>query len=1024
MYRWVVRLILNSASASNRSRHILRILLLLISLSWVQAPAIAFPYEWDILDSTTFDSTIPNRAMSDSEKQLLQIRVATIRSSMDIAILIAEIGQQFPSSSISAFLRDGKVWFNIRPAIIVSDIPVTLVTRTYQRDLRQISDQWLGQAHTPDLESKIRTNFLTFLYKKGFPKATVSIEREPISAFEMRLLLSIDEGRPCKIETVAFLNKDPFTAELPNFEGSLCNLDRIDSISTTLKNLYDENGYFQSRVSKPTITFSKNDSRATVQIRNEKGLKIIYETAIKDEDFTLRKIFSNEVINKDDANSIDPNAMISELTKRYQNQGFADVVVERPDIVNQNADTYLYRFPVTLGPRYMIAHVKFEGLTAYTESQALEFMGLKGLWQESSVLIPENINTALDKLRDQYQADGYWDAKVRYPNVGKDAATAQATVTFRVSEGKPRKFGKMILEGNLGIPNEQISDLFTPAKEEALSQSDLVSFEERLIKHYMENGYAFASVQLEPVATVNRNDITIDLQVNIDEYKRTRIGNISIIGLRITESKIVTRELLFQSGDWYDPIKFAATKRALLRLGIFRSVAILSADRKSIRTPVESLDIAIEVVEAEPGSGSFGPGYSWPEGMHYTGEISYSNLWGQAKKTSARLSLSEQRHQGAISNKTLLGRKFTTGFLYPYIFGLPVDAMTTLNHRAIIAEQNIALWQIQNSGEIDFQYRFREWLYDASISFFYGQSVNQEEGIDEDKIYLISTGDSRIGYAGTRFSIDKRNEITWPSEGYSLETEYKMARFPYGGNIKFDKFEAFLAKFISLTDNTALMLGLNLGSFHNISWKGPFPDILPVSERFTAGGIGSVRGFSPGKLGPYISHPSLDSEGSDIAGSTEEKVTGGSQKTVLKFEYRYRLQDSWAVSAFVDSGAIFLSSKEMEQYNKSFRQIHQQRHPDDADALPPANIEENLSYELRDVLKNPSTLWDKQSTAIGPSLSLLLPIGSMNLACGFPIHIAKSDRCRAQGSNCIERASENQDWYNNYTCGLNVGARF
>src|SRR5690625_5776305 len=73
-------------------------------------------------------------------------------------------------------------------------------------------------------------------------------------------------------------------------------------------------------------------------------------------------------------------------------------------------------------------------------------------------------------------------------------------------------------------------------------------------------------------------------------------------------------------------------------------------------------------------------------------------------------------------------------------------------------------------------------------------------------------------------------------------------------------------------------------------------DLLPVSQRFFAGGDASVRGYSFRSLGPSVITP----EG-------EELVVGGSHLWVHSIEYDYRFLPSWA-AAILDRKSTRLNS--------------------------------------------------------------------------------------------------------------------
>ncbi|MGR8941942.1 MAG: autotransporter assembly complex protein TamA, partial [Gammaproteobacteria bacterium] len=67
-------------------------------------------------------------------------------------------------------------------------------------------------------------------------------------------------------------------------------------------------------------------------------------------------------------------------------------------------------------------------------------------------------------------------------------------------------------------------------------------------------------------------------------------------------------------------------------------------------------------------------------------------------------------------------------------------------------------------------------------------------------------------------------------------------------------------------------------------------DELPTSDRFYAGGMNSIRGYTYKELGPQ------DKEGN---------IVGGKFLSVFSMEYEQSVHDNWGVAAFVDSGNAY-----------------------------------------------------------------------------------------------------------------------
>ncbi len=281
-----------------------------------------FAIAWDI-ESSEIDA---------DELQLLQDRFPNIEKQRDISDLIHEIARMSESQQIQAFHdeKQNKIIFRGLEASVIKDIELRLVIRTFKGDLQKLTEKYFNQPDSPTLRYKLIQEVESFLTGKGFPTAKITMRTDPLKNNHVRVILEVDENQPCLIKDIIFDPPDQITTQLSLEVNDLCDLSIIKNTQLELENLYEASGYFQSEVSPPNVIYNPDKSRATIEYKINRGHKIQYEILIGDDEFNLRKFFADDIISKEDANSIDPNAMIAEITKRYQNRGFSDVQVERP----------------------------------------------------------------------------------------------------------------------------------------------------------------------------------------------------------------------------------------------------------------------------------------------------------------------------------------------------------------------------------------------------------------------------------------------------------------------------------------------------------------------------------------------------------------------------------------------------------------------------------------------------------------------------------------------------------------------
>jgi len=296
--------------------------------------------------------------------------------------------------------------------------------------------------------------------------------------------------------------------------------------------------------------------------------------------------------------------------------------------------------------------------------------------------------------------------------------------------------------------------------------------------------------------------------------------------------------------------------------------------------------------------------------LQYGAEASYNNLGGMGRQISFRGSISEERQQAAIGPRTLLGRKVGVGYLEPHLFDYPLDGTIGVNHSA---QAVLDYWQLSHAGEVALSHKLRALFPGSKVAVFYGQKIAREEGAPETEDELI-TGEVRIGRIGVRYNLDRRDNLKFPTTGYVLDTELSWARYELGGNLRYFRWHISNSHYFGIIQDWVIALGYRLTSYEGIERKGESRDldILPPSERLFAGGSNSIRGFDERELGPIVRSPNFeqfqDGKGWDC--SYKKSELGGSRRTILKAELRYKILDEFATSLFVDNGNTFFSKKE------------------------------------------------------------------------------------------------------------------
>lgn len=948
---------------------------------------------------------LSNRLDRKIDTNALKKRYPSITNVNDLQDILQNLGRVHPLLSLEAKWVNGAWILDGELAEFIQEIKIKLITNKLEQILEGVRQKYIGRVDSLAIRTKVVDGIKEALESSGYPSAIISFQVESKEGAKIYKII-VDEGVPCLIRKINYDFQIPSISKLKIAKGDLCNSETINYQLNELEYNLLSSGYKDVNIKLKTIELTKDKKYGDIYISGVIGKRTIYDIIDQSNLFFVDDIFDDGEIERKYLSVTSPEIMVSELHKFYLSKGYEDVKISEPVKFQLDRNTEKYEIKVFPGKQYLLSNIRFEGNYQFPSDKLKEIMNLNSFWDTSIVLNREEFANGIDALKAFYKQKGYWDVKIHSPRITKNAFTATAQMVILINEGKKRILEKVDIRGSSFFSYNDIRLLLPIKQNEFINKNALLDFQEKLRAKYLENGYHYVSISINLVSRFDFRSIPTSLTVKINEGKRVRIGNITIVGLVKTFKEVVERELLFETGDWYNPKIIATSRNAVMNLGIFKSVQIAPTDHISYIDKAEVLDVTVEAYEGNAGNIVFGPGYNFRKGIQYTTEFSYNNLWGTGRQFSLRASLSQEKNQQPVSNpedthgKVFLGRKVGAGYVEPYILNLPVNGKIAVSHQGTA----YILWEISNNFDLSLNYKTKSFLAGSSISTFYNFKLSKSIGTDRQQRSLISTGDSTIGSVGLRYNWDRRNNISWPTAGDIIQAELSWARYFLGGEFKYYKWDFSYRRFSQIIDKLVWGNSFSVTSYDGIGRKDNlYGGVLPSSERLLVHGGTKVRGFEQ-DLGPIVV------SGDDIL------ATGGTKRMILKTDLRYRISKITATSLFIDSGNTFLPDDEIEKFKTNF-----ESQSATGEASP--RIEENIGYEFADIIENPGYLYNRHYLAYGLSLSLITPVGPLNFFCSWPMHEPTSQRC-SSGTFCYSRQPDKDKWYKKYQLDMNIGAEF
>jgi outer membrane protein insertion porin family len=403
--------------------------------------------------------------------------------------------------------------------------------------------------------------------------------------------------------------------------------------------------------------------------------------------------------------------------------------------------------------------------------------------------------------------------------------------------------------------------------------SDVVASREFLLSAWRRAGYLEARVEPDIEMSEDREEVRVRFVV--EPGPRTIVGHVVVAGLRETREVAVAREIVLRRGEPFSFERVLESQKRLLSLGIFERVTISELDP----TRERRRDVVVTVEEAPRTSVSWGVGYSEQDLLRGSIEVTRRNLRGMGRSASV------------FVRGSFRGSRFLLNLREPWLFGRPLDSFVT----AFWEEEDRITFDYNRKGGIaqvgqkldprtTLIYRY---LYQDTTVF--NIEVPPEEIDRQFRTYTVS---------GPAFSVvwDGRDDPLEPRRGAFFASDLGLTSERLGGtNYVKGYFQA--ANIHRLRPDLAVVYSLRLGL---AATYGDALPLIPLPERFFAGGAYGPRGWPVDGVGPKVVNP-----------DGEFFATGGNALLLGGVELRYDVTRSFQLASFLDLGNVFLEVRDL-----------------------------------------------------------------------------------------------------------------
>ncbi|MGH8458055.1 MAG: outer membrane protein assembly factor BamA, partial [Nevskiales bacterium] len=447
-------------------------------------------------------------------------------------------------------------------------------------------------------------------------------------------------------------------------------------------------------------------------------------------------------------------------------------------------------------------------------------------------------------------------------------------ITINITEGERFVVSGIKLEGNYLGKEEEFKSLVTIKPGEPYNADSVAETTKAFTDYFGTFGFAFARVDATPEIDRVNNRVAFVLQA--EPSRRAYVRRVNVAGNNRTRDEVVRREFRQFESSWYDGDKIRLSRDRVDRLGFFTDVNV---DTQEVTGTADQVDLTVNVVEKPTGNLQLGAGYSSADSVSLLLGIKQENVFGSGNYLGIELNTSKSNRQLVLST------------IDPYFTADGISRTIDVYDRTSkpLTGQGGDYSLKTRGASIRFGVPFTE---NDTVYFGSGyealtivpgtnlpvsyQTYANQFGFKSDSIPLT------VGW-----SRDNRDSALVPTTG-----RYQRVYGDWGvaGDIKFVRANYQIQQYIPLNKQFTIALNGELG------WgKGLNGQPYPLFKNYYSGGLGSVRGFEQGSLGPR---------------DTSNLSSGGPKKLTLNAEVIAPFPGAGndrtlRLYGFVDAGNVF-----------------------------------------------------------------------------------------------------------------------
>lgn len=551
----------------------------------------------------------------------------------------------------------------------------------------------------------------------------------------------------------------------------------------------------------------------------------------------------------------------------------------------------------------LLKEIVFEGNQQVSSGTLIDQMELKpDAWWKffGNKFAAEQFAKDLEAIQNYYAENGFAKARITNTDVQLNPEQTEAQVKVVIDEGLIYKVNHARIIGNVGGMQDELAPLLKGVRlNDTFRRSEVTGVEESIKAKLAEQGYASAQVNVHP--EFDDAQQTVSLTYIVEAGRRYSVRQIRFEGNTVSADSTLRQEMRQQEGTWLSSQLVELGKVRLERTGFFETV---EQRNEMVANTNDELDVIYKVKERNTGSINFGIGYGTESGLSYQASIKQDNFLGMGSS----ISLAGRKDDYSTS--------VSLGYNEPYF-----------TKDGVSLGGNVFYEKFDNSKDSNAaSYARTTYGLDTTLGF----------PVNENNSYYLG-----LGYAYNKLKnvVPEYSRLKyWESMDYSPEA-FKSHDFTFKAGWNYNSLNrgyfptkgvrAGVGATVTIpgSDNKYYTLNADVAGFYPLdrdhAWvlsaKGSLAyangfggKLLPFYRNYTAGGIGSLRGFGSGAIGPKAIYSGRDCSANLEFCHPSDDVIGGNAMATASVELIVptpfvadKSQNSVRTSIFFDAASVW-----------------------------------------------------------------------------------------------------------------------